>query len=181
MKSGAMPPDRCLELTIRRAEAEDREDLWAILKPMIRSGETYALPREWGREETLCYWLSPERTVFVAETEGRTLGTYYLRANQLGGGGHVANCGYVTAHDASGRGVASAMCTHSLQYALARGFLAMQFNFVVSSNRRAIKLWERLGFETVGRLPAAFQHPRLGFVDALVMHRLLADASERPI
>jgi ribosomal protein S18 acetylase RimI-like enzyme len=90
-----------------------------------------------------------------------------------GGGVHVANCGYMTAQHATGRGVARAMCVHSLDIARQRGFRAMQFNFVVSTNERAVRLWTSLGFETVGRLPAAFLHPLLGYVDALVMYRAL--------
>ena len=101
------------------------------------------------------------------------VGTYLLRANQAGGGSHVANCGYVTAAAAQGQGVARAMLEHSLALARARGFLAMQFNFVVSTNERAVKTWQANGFEIVGRLPGAFRHPRLGFVDALVMYRRL--------
>ena len=49
----------------------------------------------------------------------------------------------------------------------------MQFNFVVATNERAVQLWQSLGFDIVGRLPAAFKHPSCGFVDALVMYRLL--------
>lgn len=79
----------------------------------------------------------------------------------------------MTAPAAAGRGIASAMCRHSLDAARARGFRAMQFNFVVGSNERAVRLWQRHGFAVVGRLPQAFAHPRLGLVDALVMHRLL--------
>ena len=101
------------------------------------------------------------------------LGTYFLKANQQGGGAHVANCGYVTAAAAQGRGIARAMCLHSLERAKERGFRAIQFNFVVSTNERAVKLWTSLGFEIVGRLPRAFQHPERGFVDALVMYRHL--------
>lgn len=172
-----MPADEKPELSIRRAEDDDLDGIWAILEPMVRSGETYALPRDWSREETLSYWSAPDKSVFVAEAEGRIVGTYYLRANQLGGGSHVANCGYVTAPDASGRGIAAATCSHSLERAAATGFLAMQFNFVVSTNGRAVALWERFEFEIVGRLPAAFRHPALGWVDALVMHRRLPPLS----
>jgi ribosomal protein S18 acetylase RimI-like enzyme len=125
------------------------------------------------REQALLYWLSPDHAVFVAEEDGEVLGTYYLRANQKGGGAHVGNCGYMTAVRASGRGVATAMCAHSLEYARAHGFRAMQFNFVVSSNLPAIHLWQKFRFATVGRLPDAFLHPRLGYVDALVMYRAL--------
>jgi ribosomal protein S18 acetylase RimI-like enzyme len=101
------------------------------------------------------------------------LGTYYIRPNQSGGGRHVCNCGYVTASEAAGRGVARAMCAHSLEHARARGYRAMQFNFVVSTNTRAVALWQAMGFSIVGRLPGAFAHPALGDVDAFVMFQAL--------
>ncbi len=109
----------------------------------------------------------------MAEEAGSVIGSYYLHPNQRGGGAHIANCGYVTAAEASGRGVATEMCRHSLQHAARRGFRAMQFNFVVSSNERAVALWQRLGFTILGTIPKAFAHPSLGLVDAHVMHREL--------
>ncbi|MGA8220830.1 MAG: N-acetyltransferase [Candidatus Acidiferrales bacterium] len=159
--------------TIRRATDKDAEAIWRILEPMIRAGETYTLPRDVNRDGALAYWFSARNEVFVAEDGGEIVGTYCLRANQEGGGAHVANCGYVTAPWASGRGVARAMCAHSLERARERGFRAMQFNFVVSSNERAVRLWQSFGFEIVGRLPGAFEHPAHGFVDAYVMYRKL--------
>jgi ribosomal protein S18 acetylase RimI-like enzyme len=158
---------------VRPAAAADDDAIWRILEPILRAGETYVLPRDMSKGAALAYWRSPGHAVFVAEGTGTIVGTYYLRANQQGGGAHVANCGYMTAGPAQGRGVAQAMCEHSLGEARRRGFRAMQFNFVVSSNERAVRLWQRLGFTIVGRLPGAFAHPRLGFVDALVMHRTL--------
>jgi ribosomal protein S18 acetylase RimI-like enzyme len=109
----------------------------------------------------------------VAVETGEILGTYYIRPNQAGGGKHICNCGYMTGAAAIGRGIARAMCQHSLEYARQRGYRGMQFNFVVSSNTRAVALWESFGFEIVGRLPQAFHHPKLGYVDALVMFRSL--------
>jgi ribosomal protein S18 acetylase RimI-like enzyme len=141
---------------------------------MIRAGETYALPNDMSEADALAYWMGNDRETFVAEEDGVILGTYYLRPNQLGGGSHVANCGYVTAQEATGRGVARRMCEHSLQEARDRGFRAMQFNFVVATNERAVRLWESLGFQTIGRLPLAFLHPRHGYTDALVMFRDLS-------
>ena len=158
-------------MTIRSANDRDQTAIWGILEPMIRAGETYTLPRDMVRENALAYWFSAEKETFVWEENGVVLGTYFLKANQQGGGAHVANCGYVTAPAAQGRGIARQMCLHSLERAKERGFRAMQFNFVVSTNERAIKLWTSLGFEIVGRLPLTFEHPRLGFVDALVMYR----------
>jgi ribosomal protein S18 acetylase RimI-like enzyme len=160
-------------MQVRPAQARDDDAIWGIIGPTIRAGETYALPRDMSRADALAYWKSPSHEVFVAEHDGMVLGTYYMRANQQGGGSHVANCGYMTAPQASGRGVARAMCAHSLAQARARGFRAMQFNLVVSSNERAVALWQSFGFEIVGRLPAAFEHPRLGPVDAVVMYRML--------
>jgi ribosomal protein S18 acetylase RimI-like enzyme len=160
-------------MLIRAAAPSDDDALWCILEPMIRAGETYTLPRDLGRADALATWRATGNEVFVAENDGRIVGTYYLRANQRGGGDHVANCGYVTAPGATGKGVARAMCGHSVERAKARGFTAMQFNFVVATNERAVRLWRSLGFETVGRLPGAFRHPTLGPVDALVMYRTL--------
>jgi ribosomal protein S18 acetylase RimI-like enzyme len=160
-------------MLIRPATDGDADAIWAIMEPIIRAGETYTLPRDMNRDSALAYWLSPEREVFVAEEDSRVVGTYCLQANQKGGGAHVANCGYMTAPSATGRGVARAMCFHSLDRARERGFRAMQFNFVVSTNDRAVRLWQSFGFETVGRLPAAFLHPTRGYVDAYVMYRTL--------
>ena len=142
---------------------------------MLRAGESYALPRDWDRDSALAYWFAPSHEVFVATDDdaGTVLGTYFLMANQQGGGAHVANCGYLTAQHAGGRGIARAMCAHSLDRARERGFRAMQFNFVVATNDAALHLWKAMGFQIVGLLPGAFAHPKHGDVDALVMHRTL--------
>ena len=157
---------------------EDDDAIWRILEPTIRAGETYPLPRDMERTQALAYWHSPGFEVFVAEEDGAEkdaaiLGTYYLRANQTGAAAHVANCGYMSAPWAWGKGVARSMCRHSLVRAKERGFRAMQFNLVIASNERAVRLWQHCGFEIVGRLPGAFEHPRLGFVDAYIMYQTL--------
>jgi len=160
-------------LRIHAAQPSDREVIWSILEPVMRAGETYTLTRDTGREDVLGFWFARGHEVFVAEEDGVVVGTYFLRANQGGGGSHVANCGYVTATRAMGRGVAGAMCAHSLEHARARGFKAMQYNFVVSTNERAVRLWQKHGFRIVGRLPKAFLHPQGRYVDAYVMYREL--------
>lgn len=143
-------------MRIRAAEAHDHPAIVEIILPVIREGTTYALDPDMREDEVLAYWTAPDKETFVAEDEGGIVGTYYLRPNQAGGGRHVCNCGYVTRAEASGRGVARAMCEHSLAYAASRGYRAMQFNFVVSTNTRAVRLWQALGFEIVGRIPQAF-------------------------
>ena len=158
-------------MLIRPAADRDASAIWAIMEPIIRAGETYPLPRDMDKASALAYWVSAGHEVFVAEENGKIVGTYFLQPNQQGGGGHVANCGYMTAVTANGRGVARAMCEHSLGRARGRRFRAMQFNFVISTNTRAVKLWQSFEFAIVGTLPKAFLHPTLGYVDAFVMYR----------
>jgi GNAT superfamily N-acetyltransferase len=160
-------------LEIRLHTANDTKEIWSILEPIFRAGDTYTIERDISKADAIEYWCGPNHETFVAADGGRLLGTYFLRANQAGGGAHVANCGYITAPAAQGRGVARAMLQHSLNRARERGFRAMQFNFVISTNARAVRTWEENGFAVVGRLPQAFRHPTLGYVDALVMYRQL--------
>ncbi|MBY3443858.1 GNAT family N-acetyltransferase [Rhizobium laguerreae] len=160
-------------MLIRPADKDDQSAIWRIIGPTIRAGETYALDRDLSEADALAYWMGADRETFVAEEDGVVLGTYYIKANQAGGGRHVCNCGYMTEVAASGRGVARLMHEHSLEHARLLGFRAMQFNFVVSSNERAVGLWQSLGFEIVGRLPGVSLHPTQAYVDALVMFRTL--------
>lgn len=160
-------------MLIRPATSDDHAAIWAVLEPIIREGETFAMPRDMTFDAAIALWMAPDNDTFVAEDAGAIVGTYFLHRNQQGGGGHVANCGYATAVASRGRGVARAMCAHSLAHARGRGFRAMQFNIVISTNERAVRLWQAMGFAIVGRLPGAFEHPRLGFVDAFVMYQTL--------
>lgn len=160
-------------MQIRKADAHDSASIVEIILPAIREGATYSLHPDMSEAEALAYWMAPDKETFVAEEDGVIFGTYFMRPNQAGGGQHVCNCGYITRAAATGRGVARSMCEHSLEYARSCGYRAMQFNFVVSTNERAVRLWQSLGFEIVGRLPGAFRHPVHGYVDALVMYQSL--------
>lgn len=160
-------------MLIRKAEIADAQAIAAIILPTIRDGATYSLDPDLSEADALAYWMGADKETFVAEDEGDVVGTYYMRPNQAGGGRHVCNCGYMTNPAAAGRGIATRMCEHSLGHARDRQYRAMQFNFVVSTNEGAIRLWQRMGFEIVGRLPDAFRHPSKGFVDALVMFQTL--------
>ena len=163
---------------IRPASASDSDAIWVILEPMIRASDTYPLPSDMSREEALSYWSTPGHQVFVAEEEGQIRGTYFLKANQYGGGSHVANAAFMVALDARGRGIGRAMGEHCLSEARRLGFRAMQFNFVVSTNESAVRLWKQLGFKIVGNLPGAFRHPEKGYVDVYVMYQSLLPANE---
>ncbi|PWE29305.1 GNAT family N-acetyltransferase [Maritimibacter sp. 55A14] len=164
-----MPDD----VKIRAAGRADEDALWSMLEPVFRSGDTYAIDPGISRAAALDYWCAAPHRAFIAEAGGEPLGTYFLTPNQQGGGAHVCNCGFVTAPAARGRGLARAMLEHALQAARAAGFRAMQFNFVVETNTRAIAIWSSYGFDVAGRLPGAFRHPEKGFVDALVMYKHL--------
>ena len=160
-------------LTIRPAGDDDRDAIWQIFHAVVSTADTYAYPADTPREQALAWWFPPGGWTYVALHDGRALGTYVMKANQPGQGSHVANCGYMVAPEASGRGIGEAMCRHSLDEARRFGFQAMQFNFVVSTNTRAVNLWQRCGFSIVGTVPQAFRHPVHGLVDTYVMHRSL--------
>jgi RimJ/RimL family protein N-acetyltransferase len=164
----------CAMFEIREYLESDWRMIWPILQEVVRAGETYTFPPQSTEEEIRKAWVEvPAKTFVACDPQGKVLGTYFIKANQPGLGAHVCNCGYVVAPPAQGRGIAALMCEHSQAQALAMRFKAMQFNFVVSTNIRAIRLWERLGFSVVGRLPGAFNHQKVGYVDALVMFKQL--------
>ena len=161
-------------VTIRPFENSDWLSVWSILEPTFRKGETYAFAPDITESEAHKVWVELPSATFVAcQSDGAVLGTYFIKPNQPGLGSHVCNCGYIVAAAAQGKGVASAMCAHSQREAVARGYCAMQFNLVVSTNEAAVHLWQKHGFSIVGVLPEAFRHRHLGFVDAYVMHKKL--------
>jgi len=160
-------------MRIREAIETDFEEIWPIFHEIASAGEGYAYPQDTSKEEANRLWMLLPRKTYVAEEEGEIFGTYYLKTNQAGPGSHVCNCGYMVSSKARGRGLATAMCEHSQTIAIKLGYKAMQFNFVASSNEGAVRLWNKLGFKTVGRLPMAFNHPSKGYVDALIMYKWL--------
>jgi len=166
-------------LTIASVERHAFPSLWPLLEPVIREGATYPLQTGMSAGEAEAYWFAPGNHVFAAEAAGAIVGTYYLRANQRGGGAHVANAGFITAPAARGRGIARGMATHALATAAELGFDAMQFNFVISSNLRAVTLWRGMGFTIVGVLPDAFRLPEGRKVDVFVMYRRLSPLQPR--
>jgi L-amino acid N-acyltransferase YncA len=158
-------------MKIRPASEADCDAIWKIFHEVVADGETYALDPNISRSDALAYWFAPGTHVYVAEQHGTGIvGTYNLRPNQSGGGSHVANAGFMVSSHARGQGTGRAMAEHCLNEARRLGFRAMQFNFVVSTNIAAIRLWQDLGFEIVGTLPGAFQHRKKGYVDVHVMY-----------
>lgn len=163
-------------MTVTLLEAQrgtDDDRVWQILKPAVEAGDTFCADPTGGKTGGLAYFWPATAQVWIASEEGQDLGCCYLRPNQTGNGAHVCNAGYCTTPAARGRGVARQMLAFSLDEATRQGYRAMQYNFVVATNTRAIETWQRAGFAVVGRLPAAFRHPAQGFVDALVMHKSL--------
>jgi L-amino acid N-acyltransferase YncA len=165
-------------LTIREASEQDRDAVWEIFHAVIAGGDTYVFEPETPREEALEYWFHPRTRTYVAESGGRVVGTYVLRPNRPGLGSHVSNASFMVSPSARGLGVGRAMGEHCLEEARRVGYRAMQFNFVVSTNEVAVRLWRRLGFCIVGTLPGAFRHRTRGFVDAYVMFRTLLEPDE---
>jgi GNAT superfamily N-acetyltransferase len=156
-------------VAIRAVSEHDQDAVWEIFHAVVASGDTYVFAPEISRADALAYWFDPVSRTYAAESQGRVVGTYILKPNQPGLGSHVSNAAFMVAPSAQGLGIGRAMGEHCLEEARRLGYRAMQFNFVVSTNVVAVKLWERLGFSIVGTLPGAFRHPTHGFVDAYVM------------
>ena len=158
-------------IEIREATAGDRDAIWDIFREVVTARDTYAFDPGMSRHDALGYWFQADTRTYVAKSRGRILGTYILRPNQSGGGSHVANAAFMVAPDARGQGIGREIAEHCLSEARLLGFRAMQFNFVVSTNDSAVRLWQKLGFKIVGTLPGAFHHPEKGYVDVYVMFR----------
>jgi ribosomal protein S18 acetylase RimI-like enzyme len=159
---------------VRHFQMADWAQVWPILRDTFAAGDTYAYAPDSSEADVRHAWIDTPAATFVAHTNGgRIVGTYVIKPNQPGLGAHVCNCGYVVAEAAQGLGVATLMCAHSQVEAVSRGFRAMQFNLVIATNERAVRLWQKLGYAIAGRLPGAFKHSSLGYVDALVMYKTL--------
>ena len=162
-----------MTIAIREIAAGEFELLWPIFREVVADGDTYSYPPDIALEEARRLWTSGDTRCFIALDDGVCVGGYMLRANQPGLGNHVANAGYMVSPQARGRGIAGRLCEHSMDEARRAGFSAMQFNYVVSTNEVAVKLWQKHGFAIVGRIPKAFRHARHGPVDVFVMFREL--------
>jgi len=162
------------KIAIQPFAESDWPELWPLLRETFGAGDTYAFPPDISESEAHRVWIEAPAETFVARDEhGALLGTYFIKANQPGLGAHVCNCGYIVSTAARGRGIATLMCEHSQKRAIETGFRAMQYNLVVSTNESAVRLWQKLGFAIVGRLPNAFRHLERGYVDAFVMYKEL--------
>jgi L-amino acid N-acyltransferase YncA len=169
------------DISIRPAQPEDLDEIWDIFQVHLAAGETYPFDAHTPKSVCEQYWLGQNVNGYVAvDQEGRVLGMYRILPNQAGRGAHVANASYMVSDTEQGRGIGFLMGEHSLAEARRLDYLAMQFNFVVSTNQPAVALWRKLGFEVVGTLPKAYLHERLGYVDALVMYQLLSDPDTWP-
>lgn len=161
-------------IKIREAKDKDSDQIWSIFKQVVAKGDTYTYPPDISREQALEAWVTrPGNSTFVAEIDGIVRGTYHIRPNWPGAGAHVSNGSFMVDEQARGSGIGYAMGEHALSTAKSLGYKAMQFNLVISTNKGAIHLWKKLGFETIGTIPEAFNHPKEGLVDALIMHRRL--------
>lgn len=160
-------------LEIRKAESEDHNQIWEIIRAVISKGDTYAFDPNSSRETMLDYWCGKDRYTYVATDNGKIVGTFVMKENQPGLGSHIANAGYMVSEKASGKGIGKAMGKFSLAEAKRLGYKAMQFNIVVKSNVRAVQLWQKLGFTIIGEIPDAFNHKENGMTNAYIMHRKL--------
>ncbi len=149
------------------------EIFWPTFESTVQAQETYSFNSDMSYEQAYELWCTSPQYCYVALNGEQVLGSYYIKPNAMGPGSHVCNCGYMVSEEARGKGVAKSMCLHSQQVAIDLGYLAMQFNSVVSTNQIAVKLWKSLGYQIIGTVPNGFRHKKFGFVDSFIMHKAL--------
>jgi len=160
---------------IRAMTRADFSAFWPTFQRIIQAQETYAFDPDMNESSAYSLWCEAPLKCFVYEEQGQVLASYYLKANAMGPSLHICNCGYMVSPLAAGKGIAKQLCEHSQEIARALGFKAMQFNSVVSTNTVAVSLWQKLGYEVIGTIPKAYNHPKLGYVDSLIMYKWLSD------
>ncbi|WP_184542603.1 GNAT family N-acetyltransferase [Mucilaginibacter sp. FT3.2] len=160
-------------MEIRAASEQDHDAIWEIFSTVIKTGDTYVFDPNTPKSDLGKNWLAPSMQTFVLVDDGKILGTYFLKPNQIDLGNHIANCGYMVHPDAQGKGVGKLLCQHSIETAIKLKYLAIQFNIVVSTNVAAVKLWQKNGFSIIGTTPKGFRHQQLGLVDTYIMYREL--------
>lgn len=157
---------------IRPAAQSDLPAMRGIFDAVVATGDTLPFSAAMPAETFYSHWFGAHRA-YVAENEAGVIGMYKMGPNYPDLGSHIASATYLVAPAAQGQGAGRALVTHSIAQAHSEGFLAMQFNYVVSTNAAAVALYEKLGFSVVGTLPQAFRHRQLGLVDAYVMAKPL--------
>ncbi|WP_077922588.1 GNAT family N-acetyltransferase [Spirosoma sp. 209] len=160
-------------IEIRKATADDQEAIWLIIKEVIATGDTYCFAPNSSRETMLTYWYGHDKHTYVAVVDGNVAGTFILKDNQVDLGSHIANASYMVSSGHEGRGIGHQLGTYSIQEAQRLGYRALQFNIVVKSNERAVRLWKKLGFAIIGEIPEAFNHAQWGYTNAYIMYRKL--------
>lgn len=160
-------------LEIRKAVAADKPQVWEIIREVIAKGDSYTFAPDSPREKLMAFWFAEDKETYVALSENKIVGTFFIKPNQPGLGAHICNAGYMVSSEAKGKGIGRKMAEFSLEEARKLGYQAMQFNFVVKSNEIAVRLWLALGFEIIGEIPEAFQHKENGLTNALIMYRKL--------
>jgi L-amino acid N-acyltransferase YncA len=161
-------------VVIRPARESDWSAIWPIMEAVSRSGDTFTYPRDLTEPQGRSLWMATSQHTIVAVDEaGLVLGTAKMGPNQMGPGSHVATGSFMVALSARGRGIGRLLGTAVIEWAVASGFRAIQFNAVVVTNTIALRLWQDLGFRIVGTVPGAFAHPEQGDVSLHVLHRTL--------
>ena len=157
-------------LAIREARGNDWPQIWPIMHD-VTAQQTFAYDPAMSEDDAKREWLltAPARVVVAAGEAPLVLGTANMYANRPGPGSHIASGSLMVASQARGTGVGRALTIDMISWARRSGFAAIQFNAVVETNTAAVRLYESLGFITLGTAPGAFRHPALGPVGLRIM------------
>ncbi len=162
-------------MKIRKAIESDLDQVWQLFSEVIKTGDTYVFKPNTPKKDLKKHWFADYMETYVIEENGQILGTYIIKPNQIDLGNHIANCGYMVNPAAQGKGIGKKLCEHSLKIAKKNSYEGIQFNIVVSTNKGAVELWKKYGFEIIGTTPKGFRHAKLGFVDTYIMYKDLRE------
>jgi GNAT superfamily N-acetyltransferase len=154
-------------LAVGPLDSRSQDQLWWMFADAVARGEGYPHTAPLTRQAFEDTWVKPVSLVVGAvDASGELAGAYYLKPNQPGVGAHIANAGYLVSRRLRGEGVGRLLVEDSIARAPLVGFDAIQFNFVFADNP-ARSLYERLGWQAVGRVPGGAGPGR----DALIYWR----------
>ncbi len=136
--------------------ASDEPDLFAAYAEVVAAGGAFPRRPPADRATFRTAWIEASTVVSVARVGQDIVGGYFIKPNFPGLAAHIANAGYLVAHEFRGQGIGRALALHSLKEAHRHGFDAMMFNLVMENNPSR-RLWANLGFNEIGRIPHAVE------------------------
>lgn len=162
-----------MSVTIRAYDDDNVSAMIGIWNQVIDSGTSFPWYERFDMSSGSDYFSSMDYCAVADDEELGLLGLYTLHPNGEGRCKHIANTSIAVDASARGRGIGEVLLKDCLKQAASHGFRIMQFNAVVATNTAAIKLYDKVGFIRIGRLPGAFLMPDGHYEDVFLYYHKL--------